>query len=128
MLTLMICFVGKPKAVVSIKPDTHVYIGEMATLKCDIQGGGGGGDTEWTFILYMNKKRLFPDGKYQIYTDNTQHELRFRPVRDLDSGDYTCRGHRLDNQSSEISDTVPLTVSGKTVPVYFYFSIYAEHY
>ncbi|XP_053089062.1 Fc receptor-like protein 5 isoform X3 [Pangasianodon hypophthalmus] len=88
-----------PKAVVTIKPDKHVFRGETVTLRCEIQGGG---DTEWTYSWYKNNYTQYP---------RTQ-ELSISSVRNYDSGTYTCIGRKSsDYQSSEISDAVPLTVS-----------------
>ncbi|XP_053537814.1 Fc receptor-like protein 5 [Ictalurus punctatus] len=90
-----------PKAVVTIKPDKHVFRGETVTLRCEIQGGG---DTEWTYSWYKKDYTLYP---YRI----TQ-EFSFSSVINYNSGEYTCRGwRRSDSQSSEISDAVTLTVS-----------------
>ncbi|XP_053089496.1 obscurin-like [Pangasianodon hypophthalmus] len=99
---------GSPKAVVSIKPDQNVYIGERVTLRCDVQEGG---DTEWTYSWYKNNDRLYTERGDRVYTENTVQEFSIGSVSDSDSGDYTCRGQRRDSQSSEISDTVTLTVS-----------------
>ncbi|KAK3567278.1 hypothetical protein QTP86_016087 [Hemibagrus guttatus] len=103
------CFIGSPKAVVSITPDTHVFIGERVTLRCDIQGGG---DTQWTYSWKINNNEL-TESRGRVYTDSTRQEFRIRSVKDSDSGTYTCRGHKSDSQSSEISDAVTLTVSAK---------------
>ncbi|XP_053486114.1 Fc receptor-like protein 5 [Ictalurus furcatus] len=90
-----------PKAVVTIKPDKHVFGGENVTLRCEIQGGG---DTEWTYSWYKNDKTLYPSP--------TTQEFSFSSVINYDSGEYTCRGRRSsDSQRSEISDDVTLTVS-----------------
>ncbi|XP_053485599.1 Fc receptor-like protein 5, partial [Ictalurus furcatus] len=90
-----------PKAVVIIKPDKHVFSGETVTLRCEIQGGG---DTEWTYSWYKKDNTLYP---YR-----TTQEFSFSSVITDNSGEYTCRGwRRSDNQSSEISDAVTLTVS-----------------
>ncbi|KAF4088760.1 hypothetical protein AMELA_G00058350, partial [Ameiurus melas] len=94
---------GSPKAVVSIKPDTHLYRGERVTFRCDIQRGG---DTEWTYSWYRNNTP---------YTDSTMQEISNWYVRDSDTGNYTCRGQSRDSQRSEISDDVTLTVSGESV-------------
>ncbi|KAK3545832.1 hypothetical protein QTP70_015509, partial [Hemibagrus guttatus] len=104
------CFIGSPKAVVSITPDTHVFIGETVTLRCDIQGGG---DTQWTYSWKINSNELYIDGRERFYTDSTRQVLRIWSVKQSDSGTYTCRGHKSDSQSSEISDAVTLTVSSK---------------
>ncbi|XP_058250089.1 Fc receptor-like protein 2 [Hemibagrus wyckioides] len=98
---------GSPKAVVSIIPDTHVFIGETVTLRCDIQGGG---DTQWTYSWKKNNYR-FTEGGERFSTDSTMQEFKISSVNDSDSGTYTCRGHGRDSQSSEISDAVTLTVS-----------------
>ncbi|XP_053537551.1 Fc receptor-like protein 5 [Ictalurus punctatus] len=89
-----------PKAVVTIKPDKHVFRGETVTLRCEIQGGG---DTEWTYSWYKKYNTLYPS--------RTTQEFSFSSVRNDDSAEYTCRGRRSDSQSSEISDAVTLTVS-----------------
>ncbi|XP_053537803.1 carcinoembryonic antigen-related cell adhesion molecule 5 [Ictalurus punctatus] len=98
-----------PKAVVTIKPDKHVFSGETVTLRCEIQGGG---DTEWTYSWYKKDNTFYP---YR-----TTQEFSFSSVRNDDSGEYTCRGRRSsDSQSSEISDAVTLTVSGECVSLFY---------
>ncbi|XP_053360895.1 basement membrane-specific heparan sulfate proteoglycan core protein-like [Clarias gariepinus] len=90
-----------PKAVVSIRPDNHVFRGERVTLKCEIQGGG---DTEWTYSWYKND--------YLLDSDQITQEFNLSPVTIDNGGKYTCRGKRSsDSQSSEISDALTLTVS-----------------
>ncbi|KAK3545243.1 hypothetical protein QTP70_002260 [Hemibagrus guttatus] len=103
---------GSPKAVVSITPDTHVFIGERVTLRCDIQGGR---DTQWTYSWKINNNEL-TESRGRVYRDSTRQEFRIWSVKDSDSGTYTCRGHKSDSQSSEISDAVTLTVSAKPKP------------
>ncbi|XP_053486032.1 carcinoembryonic antigen-related cell adhesion molecule 5-like [Ictalurus furcatus] len=101
-----IFFTESPKAVVTIKPDKHVFSGETVTLRCEIQGGG---DTEWTYSWYKKDNTLYPS--------RTTQEFSFSSVRNDDSAEYTCRGRRSsDSQSSEISDAVTLTVSEKPKP------------
>ncbi|KAM9501667.1 Fc receptor-like protein 5 [Clarias gariepinus] len=108
------CFIGSAKAVVTIKPDKHVYRGENVTLTCDIQGGG---DTEWTYSWYKDNNTFHSERKNKVFTNSTIKWATIRFINDFDSGDYTCRGQRRDSQSSEISDAVTLTVSGKSPPV-----------
>ncbi|KAG7330473.1 hypothetical protein KOW79_006695 [Hemibagrus wyckioides] len=74
-----------PKAVVTIKPDKHVFRGETVTLRCEIQGGG---DTEWTYSWYKN---------YELYGEHKIQEFSI--------------WRSSDTQGSEISDAVTLTVS-----------------
>ncbi|XP_047655759.1 obscurin-like isoform X3 [Tachysurus fulvidraco] len=100
---------GSPKAVVSIKPDTHVFTGETVTLRCDIQGGG---NTQWTYSWNKDNNKLYSNGTKRYFIDKTMQVLDICSVEDSDSGTYTCRGHGGYNQSSEISDDVTLTVSG----------------
>ncbi|XP_058251882.1 Fc receptor-like protein 5 [Hemibagrus wyckioides] len=96
-----------PKAVLSIKPDKHVYSGENVTFKCDIQGS----KTEWTYIWFKNNSRLDTEKR-------RKKEFSIKSVRDSDSGDYTCRGPINNSPRSEISDAVTLTVlSGESPPV-----------
>ncbi|XP_047655942.1 fibroblast growth factor receptor-like 1 [Tachysurus fulvidraco] len=111
---------GSPKAVVSIKPDTHVFTGETVTLRCDIQGGG---DTQWTYSWNKDNK-LYSNGNKRDFIDNKMQMLEIWYVEDSDSGTYTCRGHGGYNQSSVISDDVTLTASGESVCFYFLFNIF----
>ncbi|KAF5887507.1 carcinoembryonic antigen-related cell adhesion molecule 5-like, partial [Clarias magur] len=95
------------KAVVTMKPDKHVFRGERVTLRCEMQEGG---DTEWTYSWYKNKTKL--------NTDFTTQEFSLSSVRNDNGGKYTCRGRRSsDSQSSEISDALTLTVSDTAEPV-----------
>ncbi|XP_047679040.1 obscurin-like [Tachysurus fulvidraco] len=103
---------GSPKAVVSIKPDTHVFTGEAVTLICVIQGGG---NTQWTYSWNKDNK-LYSNGNKRDFIDKTMQVFRIRSVEDSDSGTYSCRGHGGYNQSSVISDDVTLTVSVKPKP------------
>ncbi|XP_053336010.1 Fc receptor-like protein 5, partial [Clarias gariepinus] len=89
----------RPKAVVSIQPDTHVYIGEYITLGCDIQERG---NTEWTYSWYKNN---------DMYGVNPYIGKYSWSVISSDSGDYTCRGRSNDSRISETSEALTLTVS-----------------
>ncbi|KAF5880283.1 Fc receptor-like protein 5, partial [Clarias magur] len=53
------------------------------------------------------------EGEDRVDTDSTKQEISIKSVNDSDSGVYTCRGQRRDPESSEISDSVTLTVSEK---------------
>ncbi|KAF7706780.1 hypothetical protein HF521_020034 [Silurus meridionalis] len=86
------------KAVVSMKPDTHVFIGETVTLRCEIQNGR---DIPKIYSWYKNKNRL---------TDPTEQTFTIQTVRDSDSGYYTCGESSL-FQSSDTSEAVTMTVS-----------------
>ncbi|XP_060731021.1 Fc receptor-like protein 2 [Tachysurus vachellii] len=102
---LWVNVIESPKAVVTIKPDKHVFRGETVTLRCEIQGG----DTEWIYSWYKDD---------QIYQDYKPQELKLSSVINEHNGKYTCRGRRRsDYQRSEISDAVTLTVSGESSSV-----------
>ncbi|XP_053340404.1 carcinoembryonic antigen-related cell adhesion molecule 5-like [Clarias gariepinus] len=93
-----VCTQGWPKAVVSIKPDTHVFIGESVTLRCDILGGG---NTQWRYYWYK-------DNKIQKKNETL---FTISSAENTDSCDYTCQ-----RAQSEISAAVRLTVSAKPKP------------
>ncbi|XP_046706761.1 Fc receptor-like protein 5 isoform X2 [Silurus meridionalis] len=101
---------GKSKAVVLIKPDTHVFRGERVRFRCDIKERE---DIEWTYSWYKNNKTLHTEEKNQIFTDSTMQEFGISSIKDSDNGSYACRGHRNDSQTSDVSDDVILTVSEK---------------
>ncbi|XP_060731255.1 titin-like isoform X2 [Tachysurus vachellii] len=96
------------KAVVSIKPAAHVFIGDRGvTFRCDIQGL----PTEWTYSWYKNNTLLYQEGEGRGSKDSTMQEFSIKSVKASDSGNYTCRGHKDKSTSSEISDAVTLIVS-----------------
>ncbi|XP_066519099.1 Fc receptor-like protein 5 [Hoplias malabaricus] len=103
-IIIMCIFSDNPKAILSIKPDTHVFKGETVTLRCDIRAVG---DTEWTYSWFKD------DG---LYLSSETQENTIHSVTESNSSKYTCRGE-MENQNSEISDAVTLTVSGKSPPV-----------
>ncbi|KAL1272164.1 hypothetical protein QQF64_031180 [Cirrhinus molitorella] len=89
----------RPKPVVKVSPDQRVFRGETVTLTCDIQGGG---NIQWTYSW-------FKDGS--VIRDITERVYTITSVSD--SGEYSCRGERLDSQRSDISAAVTLTVSAE---------------
>ncbi|KAK9972335.1 hypothetical protein ABG768_025650 [Culter alburnus] len=97
----------RPKPVVKVKPDQHVFRGETVTLTCDIQGGG---NIRWTYSW-------FKDGKtHNPYRTTAAAEFSFTAEVSY-SGEYSCGGVRSDSQRSDISDAVSLTVSERPKPV-----------
>ncbi|KAF5895794.1 Fc receptor-like protein 5 isoform X1, partial [Clarias magur] len=87
------------KAVVSITPDTHVFIGESVTLRCIIQGRE---DTQTSYYWYKNNKIL----------KKNETSFIILSAGNTDSGDYTCQ-----RRQSEMSAAVTLTVSETPRPV-----------
>nr|XP_021333783.1 basement membrane-specific heparan sulfate proteoglycan core protein [Danio rerio] len=93
----------RPKPVVKVSPDQHVFIGETVTLTCDIQTGG---NIQWIGYSWIK------DGDtHNPHRTTSAAELSFRAVSASVSGQYSCRGERSDSQRSDISDTLTLTVS-----------------
>ncbi|KAL1272005.1 hypothetical protein QQF64_031021 [Cirrhinus molitorella] len=89
----------RPKPVLKVSPDQRVFRGETVTLTCDIQGGG---NIQWTYSWLK-------DGS--VFRDITERDYTITSVSD--SGEYSCRGERLDSQRSDISAAVTLTVSAE---------------
>ncbi|XP_046707397.1 Fc receptor-like protein 5 [Silurus meridionalis] len=103
---LWVNVIENPKPVVIMKPDTQVFRGETVTFRCEIQRGR---DTEWRYDWYKDDNTLNPK--------QTTQEFSISSVPDSSRGKYTCRGRRhSDNQISEMSDRVTLTVSEKPKP------------
>ncbi|XP_017569065.1 leukocyte immunoglobulin-like receptor subfamily A member 3 [Pygocentrus nattereri] len=100
--TVTLTVKGEAKAVLSIKPDKHVFRGEAVTLRCDIQWGR---DTECKYSWYKEANTL--------YSSSTTQEFRFSPAEESHSGNYTCSGEDIGNSGySQSSDAVTLTVTG----------------
>ncbi|XP_051552704.1 LOW QUALITY PROTEIN: uncharacterized protein LOC127440265 [Myxocyprinus asiaticus] len=99
--------IERPKPVVRVNPDHHVFRGETVTLTCDIQRET---HTEWRYSWIK-------DGHiYSSYTSTP--DLKIRTDYESDSGKYRCRGEKIsDSQKSDISDAVTLTVSEIPKPV-----------
>ncbi|XP_043100821.1 Fc receptor-like protein 5 isoform X1 [Puntigrus tetrazona] len=115
-----------PKAVVTVRPDKHVFRGETVTLRCDIKWGG---DTEWTYRWEIEGTDWYKDSADRCTkecssseTDDQKHrnavswcstqDLILSRVEDFHSGIYTCRGQN-NTQCSQRSDAVTLKVSAE---------------
>ncbi|XP_043101551.1 titin-like [Puntigrus tetrazona] len=115
-----------PKAVVTVRPDKHVFRGETVTLRCDIKWGG---DTEWTYRWEIEGTNWYKDSAGRCTkecssseTDDQKHrnavswcstqDLILSRVEDFHSGIYTCRGQN-NTQCSQRSDAVTLKVSAE---------------
>ncbi|XP_051565548.1 Fc receptor-like protein 5 isoform X3 [Myxocyprinus asiaticus] len=91
--------IARPKLVVTVNPDHHVFRGETVTLTCDIQRET---HTEWRYSWFKDGlvNPVSTERVYRITSDKSH------------SGKYSCRGERKqDSQRSDISDAVTLTVS-----------------
>ncbi|XP_062849707.1 titin-like [Trichomycterus rosablanca] len=96
----------RPKAAVTINPDNHVFIGEIVTLTCNIENGGG--DQTWWYS--WNK-----EGSDQTVSNDQQY--RISDVTENHAGKYTCTGTETGgSRSSHPSDAVLLTVSARPKP------------
>ena len=97
-------FPERPKAAVILTPvSRNIFRGESVTLRCEIPEGT---DRNWDYSWYLKRDSNSPVASRQEYT--------IWSAADGDSGEYTCRGtQRATTQSSETSDVLRLTVSGK---------------
>ncbi|KAI5614169.1 basement membrane-specific heparan sulfate proteoglycan core protein, partial [Silurus asotus] len=96
-----------PKPVVKIQPDTHVFMNEEVTFRCEFQRGG---DSVWIYDWYRDDKIFYPNHPHHTY--HTTQEFSISSITDSSRGKYTCRGRRRsDNQISKRSNSVTLTVS-----------------
>ncbi|XP_062850441.1 obscurin-like isoform X2 [Trichomycterus rosablanca] len=89
----------RPKAVLNLLPDGRIFSEEKVTLTCEIQ------DTseDWKYNWFKYDHKLSSAGENREYSFTATEQ---------DSGRYTCSGQsKIHSQSSEISNTVTLTVS-----------------
>ncbi|XP_043100818.1 titin-like isoform X2 [Puntigrus tetrazona] len=94
----------RPKPVVGIDPDRHVFRGETVTLTCDIQQTG-----DWEYTWNKDNKQDYIIGQDQKYIITS--------VDWFHSGVYSCRGTQSEAPTySQMSDGVTLTVSDKLQP------------
>ncbi|XP_076828099.1 basement membrane-specific heparan sulfate proteoglycan core protein-like isoform X1 [Brachyhypopomus gauderio] len=92
----------RPTAVASIKPDSHVFVGETVTLRCTIDGGGA---TRWQYS--WNE-----EGSYRHV--HSSQVFTVSPVTKSHAGKYTCsRTFEGGSRYSHTSNAVTLTVSDK---------------
>ncbi|KAK2913296.1 hypothetical protein Q8A67_001695 [Cirrhinus molitorella] len=102
--TVTITVKERPKPVVHVHPDGHVFTTEMVTLTCDIQETG-----DWWYSWYKHGYYVYSAGQGQNYTITS--------VDWFDRGEYSCAGTQRKNpQYSEMSDRVTLTVSDLPTP------------
>ncbi|KAL1272001.1 hypothetical protein QQF64_031017 [Cirrhinus molitorella] len=89
----------RPKPVVHVDPDENVFIGEMVTLTCDIQG-----TQDWQYNWYKDQNYIVGQAqKYIISSVDWSHR-----------GVYSCGGTQSKAPTySQRSDGVTLTVSDK---------------
>ncbi|KAI3376261.1 hypothetical protein L3Q82_016769, partial [Scortum barcoo] len=88
------------RAVVTLQPNvTQIFMAEMITLRCEIEGGRG---TEWMY------EWMTPTSSTPVIN----HEYKIDSALPSNSGNYSCKGrHREDLFSStNWSQTVTLTV------------------
>ncbi|KAI5085130.1 Fc receptor-like protein 5 [Silurus meridionalis] len=85
-------------------PNTHVFIGETVTLRCEIWGEAA---SLLLYSWYKNNNKL---------TDQINQEITIEFVEYDDGGDYSCSGQYGIFQKSEISDVVKLFVSAQLPP------------
>ncbi|XP_050969657.1 low affinity immunoglobulin gamma Fc region receptor II-like [Labeo rohita] len=92
----------RPKPVVRVHPDGHVFRGQTVTLTCDIQ------ETNVTWNYSWNKNNSV------IHVSQSQ-EYRISSVNESHTGNYSCTGRETQgSRYSHTSDEVTLTVSGES--------------
>ncbi|XP_062849700.1 Fc receptor-like protein 5 [Trichomycterus rosablanca] len=127
----------RPKPAVTTKPDNHVFIGEIVTLRCNIVNGGEKPKPELTsnhkvaalagnlVLLYCE---LNPTAGWNFYwykhTQNTETETTTHPsytiysVSVSDGGQYWCRAGRGNPvYYTHYSNALWVNVTGETSPV-----------
>ncbi|KAI4896966.1 hypothetical protein NFI96_005596 [Prochilodus magdalenae] len=94
----MVTVKARPKPTVRVQPARHVFIGETATLTCDIEGGGG-----WQYQWSKDDNPL---------SDAREKEYKISKAGQSHRGVYTCRGTQsTEPRYSQTSNAVTLTVS-----------------
>ncbi|KAI4877307.1 hypothetical protein NFI96_024975, partial [Prochilodus magdalenae] len=104
---------ASPRPTLTVHPESPVFTGESVTLKCEINPHGG-----WTYQWYKQSKQGKWAAVYQSenYTVN-RDTVTIRGDAVTDGDQYYCKVKRPDNPSStQISNTVTLTVQGKLKP------------
>ncbi|XP_026122184.1 sialoadhesin-like [Carassius auratus] len=93
----------RPKPVLRVDPDEHVFRGQTVILTCDIQETDV---SSWSYIWSKD------DSEIDV---SQSQEYRISSVNESHTGRYSCTGRETGgSRSSHTSDTVTLTVSDKT--------------
>ncbi len=91
----------------TVTPDSPVFTGETANLKCVIESY-----SNWRYEWYKGRDSVMLQ-KSDRYTVNGD-TLTIRGATVSDQGQYRCRGQRDERpKSSQSSSTVKLTVTGE---------------
>ena len=101
-----------PTATLSVHPESRLFTGESVTLTCEITAHGG-----WTYQWSKQSKQ----GGWTAVSRSRSDAVNTLTISGgaVISGDqYRCRGGRTGRPaSSQDSDSVTLTVEGKTTAV-----------
>ncbi|KAG7999348.1 Fc receptor-like protein 5, partial [Nibea albiflora] len=93
------------KAAVTLQPNwSEIFSGETITLRCEIKNGG---DTEWEYEWKTSSSTK----------PSSPNEVSIRSASVSHSGVYSCKGRMKNDQSTDWSDPINLTVSDKPLPV-----------
>uniref|UniRef100_A0A3B4GH71 Ig-like domain-containing protein n=1 Tax=Pundamilia nyererei TaxID=303518 RepID=A0A3B4GH71_9CICH len=102
LLMLWLCWILD--AVLTIEPKLSSYfIGEFVTFKCDMNEGE---DTDWYYAI--NK-----DGQ-EVSSYRTNKDSKLEITSTSYSGEYQCTGRRKSSHDKKNSNTVSITVLGKS--------------
>ncbi|XP_052417065.1 obscurin-like [Carassius gibelio] len=92
----------RPKPVLRVDPDEHVFRGQTVILTCDIQETDV---SSWSYIWSKD------DSEIDV---SQSQEYRISSVNESHTGRYSCTGRETGgSRSSHTSDTVTLTLSDK---------------
>uniref|UniRef100_A0A3P9D0E6 Ig-like domain-containing protein n=1 Tax=Maylandia zebra TaxID=106582 RepID=A0A3P9D0E6_9CICH len=102
LLTLWLCWILA--ALLTIEPNwSSFFFGEFVTFKCDMNEGE---DTDWEYKTNKDGRELF---RYSTIKEHTL-EIKYSSH----SGEYQCCGRRRGSSYTKISNTVSVTMLGKS--------------
>ncbi|XP_052417375.1 kin of IRRE-like protein 3 [Carassius gibelio] len=104
--SVMLTVRERPKPVLRVDPDEHVFRGQTVNLTCDIQETDV---SSWSYIWSKD------DSEIDV---SQSQEYRISSVNESHTGRYSCTGRETGgSRSSHTSDTVTLTLSESPVPL-----------
>ncbi|XP_042073687.1 uncharacterized protein LOC121813828 [Haplochromis burtoni] len=104
VLCTLLCTGHAQDAVLTIEPSwSSFFIGEFVTFKCDMNEGK---DTDWEYKTNKDGRELIRYSTIKEYTLEIKYSSH--------SGEYQCSGRMKGSYYTKISNTVSITVLGKS--------------